>query len=224
MRRSQDKGVALIRELTLRDCRLRLGLSQRQMAARLAIGSETCRVLDSGRRQTPIAILARARSLVAGVLALRPHHPLPPEPQSLGVDEPLMSLAVLADIIGVHVRTLWNAAKRGQLTVEYDTRTTFRQLRGRSTLTEARRYRDQNYDRRRSGGSRMWRPTWEAIPRHYDVRVRLLRRRMRLTQGAFARQLGAANKAVIYQWESRKRCPSPVFWQRIEALQHAGDP
>jgi len=30
---------------------------------------------------------------------------------------------------------------------------------------------------------------------------------------------GAAGKAVIYQWESRKRTPSPVLWQRIRELE-----
>ena len=30
--------------------------------------------------------------------------------------------------------------------------------------------------------------------------------------------VGAARKAVVYQWEARKRCPSPVFWQRITVL------
>ena len=218
MHRFQDEGAARIRALTLRDCRIRLGLSQRQMAIRLAIDVETCRVLDSQRRQAPIAILARARSLVARVPEPGLDHLSRPEPQSGRVDDPLLSLPVLAGMIGVHVRTLWNAVRRGQLAVEYDTRTTFRQLRSRSTLTEARRYRDQNYGRRHSGASPISAPTWAAIPRDYNDRVRLLRRRMRLTQGAFARQLGAANKAVIYQWESRKRCPSPVFWQRIEAL------
>jgi hypothetical protein len=28
----------------------------------------------------------------------------------------------------------------------------------------------------------------------------------------------AANKAVVYQWESRQRRSSPVLWQRVEAL------
>ena len=45
-----------------------------------------------------------------------------------------------------------------------------------------------------------------------------LRRRMRLTQEALAQRIGAAGKAVVYQWESRKRTPSPVFWERVEAL------
>jgi len=43
-------------------------------------------------------------------------------------------------------------------------------------------------------------------------------RMWRLTQAAFAHRIGAANKAVVYQWESRQRTPSPVFWQRVEAL------
>jgi hypothetical protein len=31
--------------------------------------------------------------------------------------------------------------------------------------------------------------------------------------------VGAAGKAVVYQWESGKRQPSPVFWLRIERLE-----
>jgi hypothetical protein len=33
-----------------------------------------------------------------------------------------------------------------------------------------------------------------------------------------AEKIGAAGKAVVYQWESRKRKPSPVLWQRVERL------
>jgi len=36
-----------------------------------------------------------------------------------------------------------------------------------------------------------------------------------LTQAPLAARVGAARKAVVYQWESRKRCPSPLFWERI---------
>jgi transcriptional regulator with XRE-family HTH domain len=56
------------------------------------------------------------------------------------------------------------------------------------------------------------------VPHDYDARLKRLRRRLRLTQEDLARRVGAANKAVVYQWESRKRAPSPVFWKRIEAL------
>ena len=38
---------------------------------------------------------------------------------------------------------------------------------------------------------------------------------MGLTQASFVAHMGAARKAVVYQWESRKRCSSPVFCQRI---------
>jgi hypothetical protein len=31
--------------------------------------------------------------------------------------------------------------------------------------------------------------------------------------------VGAAGKAVVYQWETGRRKPSPVFWLRIERLQ-----
>jgi len=54
-----------------------------------------------------------------------------------------------------------------------------------------------------------------VVPEEYDEWLRDLRRRLRVTQGEW---VGAAGKAVIYQWESRKRRPSPVFWQRIVAL------
>jgi DNA-binding transcriptional regulator YiaG len=34
-----------------------------------------------------------------------------------------------------------------------------------------------------------------------------------------AAKVGAASKAVVYQWESGKRKPSPVFWLRIKRMQ-----
>ena len=39
-----------------------------------------------------------------------------------------------------------------------------------------------------------------------------------LTQARLAEHIGAASKAVIYQWESGKRKPSPMFWRRIQEL------
>jgi len=56
------------------------------------------------------------------------------------------------------------------------------------------------------------------VPDDYDMRLRDVRRRRRLTQDALARRIGAAGKAVVYQWESRQRTPSPVLWQRILEL------
>lgn len=40
-----------------------------------------------------------------------------------------------------------------------------------------------------------------------------------ISQQQLAASVGAASKAVVYQWESGKRKPSPVFWLRIERLQ-----
>ena len=41
------------------------------------------------------------------------------------------------------------------------------------------------------------------------------------TLAEFAARVGAARKAVVYQWESRKRCPSPLFWKRIQQIRDA---
>ena len=46
-----------------------------------------------------------------------------------------------------------------------------------------------------------------------------LRHRLGLSQHELAAKVGAASKAVVYQWESGKRKPSPVFWLRIVRLQ-----
>jgi hypothetical protein len=51
-------------------------------------------------------------------------------------------------------------------------------------------------------------PLDTTVPVDYDRQLRSLRRALRLTQSALAERIGAANKAVVYQWESRKRVPS----------------
>jgi DNA-binding transcriptional regulator YiaG len=56
------------------------------------------------------------------------------------------------------------------------------------------------------------------VPADYDVVVRKLRMSHKLTQAALAARIGAANKAVIYQWESKRRRPSPVLWARLQTL------
>jgi len=57
----------------------------------------------------------------------------------------------------------------------------------------------------------MYRSEEETLPFPSGL-LRECRTRLGLSQKEMA------ERAVIYQWESRKRCPSPVFWQRIEAL------
>ncbi len=57
-----------------------------------------------------------------------------------------------------------------------------------------------------------------TVPADFPSKLIGLRLRLHLTQGELARRIGAANKAVIYQWEARKRTPSIVFWARLEEL------
>ncbi|PWT81412.1 MAG: hypothetical protein C5B57_10540 [Blastocatellia bacterium] len=57
-----------------------------------------------------------------------------------------------------------------------------------------------------------------------SIYVRAWRTELRLSQRLFAQRVGAAGKAVIYQWESRKRAPSPVLWARVLTLVRARPP
>lgn len=187
---------------TLRGCRQALSLSQAAFAAELGVSPETYRVWDSARRQPPAHVLDRALALVV-------HRK---------DDQELLPLTVLATLIGVHVRTLRNAARDGRLAVTYDTRTTFRRLRTRATPADARIFRQSYFGRTVRAEDRRAPLTWSAIPPDYDVRIRAVRQSLGLSQARFATLIGAARKAVVYQWESRKRTPSPVFWKRIQAL------
>lgn len=56
------------------------------------------------------------------------------------------------------------------------------------------------------------------VPPTYDSQLIGIRLRLGLTQAELAAQIGAAGKAVVYQWESRKRKPSPVLWSRVLTL------
>ena len=130
-------------------------------------------------------------------------------------DHELLPLPVLALLIGVHVKTLRSAARDGRLPVTYDTRTTFRHLRARATPAAARAFRRSYYGRSVEPGDRRTPLTWASVPRDYDVQIRALRRGRGLSQAQLATLVGAARKAVVYQWEARKRTPSPLFWQRL---------
>ena len=92
--------------IEIRSAREQLGITQRQFAERLGISAETYRVWDSGRQPTPREILEKARKLVR---ANRLNQ--------------LMSLDALGRLLGIHPRTLRQAARTGRLTVTYDTRT-----------------------------------------------------------------------------------------------------
>ena len=188
---------------TLRECRIALGQSQAAFALMLGVSPESYRTWDAGRRATPPKMLARARALATH----RDDHELLPVP-------------VLALLIGVHVKTLRSAARDGRLPVTYDTRTTFRYLRARATPAAARAFRRSYYGRTVRLSDRRAPLTWASVPDDYDAQIRAVRRARGLSQGQLATLVGAAHKAVVYQWEARKRTPSPLFWQRLAALQH----
>ena len=101
----------------------------------------------------------------------------------------------------------------------YDTRTTFRRLRLRATLKHALDFRRHYYGTQRRPPATPVPLTWASVPEDYDVQLKALRRRLDISQSGLARLVGAAGKAVVYQWEARKRTPSPLFWQRVHELQ-----
>ena len=186
---------------TLRACRLALGQSQAAFAAMLGASPESYRTWDAGRRAPPLKILARARALATH----RDDHALLPFP-------------MLALLIGVHVKTRRSAARDGRLPVTYDTRTTCRRLRARATHAAGTQFRRAYYGRPVKPVDRRTPLTGASVPSDYDAQIRALRRARGLSQAQLATLVGAARKAVVYQWEAGKRTPSPVFWRRITAL------
>ena len=186
---------------TLRECRIALGQSQAAFAAMLSASPESYRTWDAGRRATPPKMLARARALAT-------HRD----------DHALLPLPVLALLIGVHVKTLRAAARDGRLPVTYDNKTTFRRLLARATPAAAQQFRRSYFGRQVRRADRRQPLTWASVPADYDAQIRVLRRERGVSQAQFAAMIGAAGKAVVYQWEARKRTPSPLFWQRLTAL------
>jgi DNA-binding XRE family transcriptional regulator len=59
-----------------------------------------------------------------------------------------------------------------------------------------------------------------TVPANDAATLVVLRHRLGLSQQQMAERVGAASKAVVYQWESRKRTPSPVLWQQVLRVEH----
>lgn len=187
----------------LREIRTRLGLSQAECATALGIALKTFRAWDSGRRLAPVAVINQARTLKAK----RSLHDLVP-------------LQVLADELHVHVRTLRAAAHDGRLAAQFSTRPFFGKLTATATREAAAQFMAKWYRRTYGRGRR--RPVAACrvtVPANYAATLVGLRRRLGLSQQRLAAKVGAASKAVVYQWESGKRKPSQVFWLRIARLQ-----
>ena len=189
----------------LREIRTRLGLSQAECATALGVALETFRTWDAGRRSAPEAIVGQARTLKAR----RPTHGRVP-------------LQVLADELHVHVRTLRAAAHDGRLAATFGPRPFFGKLTATATREAATRFMATWYRRTYGRGQR--RPVAVCrvvVPANYAATLVGLRSLLGLSQQRLADKVGAATKAVVYQWESGKRKPSAVFWLRIERLQRS---
>ena len=187
----------------LREIRTRLGLSQAECATALGVALETFRAWDAGRRPAPEAIVSQARTLKAK----RPPHDRVP-------------LQVLADELHVHVRTLRAAAHDGRLAATFGSRSFFGKLTATATRDAAAQFMAKWYRRTYGRGRRRPVPVCRVtLPASYAATLVGLRHRLGLSQHQLADKVGAAGKAVVYQWESGKRKPSPVFWLRIERLQ-----
>ncbi len=184
----------------LRDLRRDAGLTQHEFATLLETPTNTFRMWDSGLRPIPTHVLQRARR--ATVEHARQTQLLP--------------LSELAAEFGVHLRTLQAAARTGRLDVHFSEQSVFGRPRQVASRSAAGRFTRTHY--RRFAGQAACPAPLPSVPPDYDVRLKSLRAQLKLSQQALARQIGAAGKAVVYQWESRKRTPSPVFWKRIQEL------
>ncbi len=184
----------------LRDLRRDAGLTQYEFASLIGIPVNTFRMWDSGLRPVPAHVLPRAKR--ATVEHAR--------------QTKLLPLSELAAELGVHVRTLQAAARTGRLDVQFYEQSVFGRPRQVASRAAAGRFMRTHY--RRFAGQPTCQAPLPSVPPDYDVRLKRLRAKFTLSQSALARRIGAAGKAVVYQWESRKRTPSPVFWKRIQTL------
>ncbi len=188
----------------LRQLRRHADLSQRHLAGLLDVPVNTFRMWDSGLRPVPAPTLLRARAAVE-------HHAQQTE---------LLPLSQLAKELHIHIRTLQAAVRTGRLDAHFSVKSVFGRPRRLATRAAAERFMATHY--RRFSGQRICPAPLPTVPNDYHQQLRALRRRLRLTQDDLARRIGAAGKAVIYQWESRKRTPSPVLWQQVMRLQLVG--
>src|SRR5688500_4777768 len=156
---------------------------------------------DSGLRVTPLEVLTRSQAQVSRQIR----------------DAELVGLRTLADEFHINIHTVRAAVRAGRLEAVFSTRSVFGYPRRTATRAAAARFLAEGY-RRPSRLSRLASPNSPTMPDNFDRVIAGLRQQLRLTQDGFAKAVGAAGKAVVYQWESRKRRPSPVFWARIASI------
>jgi transcriptional regulator with XRE-family HTH domain len=191
---------------SIRDIRLATGHSQRAFAVLLDVPFETYRPLDSERRPVPPALLQRAERVL--------------DQHRRATD--LLTLDALAAEFAIHPRTLRAAARDGRLHVQFSTRSVFGRPVRLASLAAIDEFVRLHYRQRYSRYvTALPQPSRTVVPTNFASRLIGLRLRLRLTQAELARRIGAANKSVVYQWETRRRTPSVVFWVRLEQLARA---
>ena len=188
----------------LKRLRLQMRMSQLEFATQLGVAEQTYRTWDSGRRTPPRSIVSKAKRLK----------------ETAGGK--LLPMQLLADQYRVHVRTLRRAAQDGRLQATFSTRMAFGKLVALASRETVETFK-RRYYRQTTQWNRPPRPAVCTVPDDYDRVLATLRARLRLTQSALAERVGAANKAVVYQWESRRRRPSPVLWKHVQTLDSASD-
>jgi len=169
----------------VRRLRLQMELSQAEFATRLGVAEQTYRTWDSGRRTPPRSIVYKAKRLQETAGGLLP-------------------LQRLADEYGIHVRTLRKAAQDGRLQATFSTRMAFGKLVAFASRDAVETFK-RRYDRQTTQWNRPPRLPGCTIPDDYDRVLVTLRARLGLSQRALAERIGAANRAVVYQWESKRR-------------------
>lgn len=170
----------------LRHLRRDADLSQRDLAGLLDVPLNTFRMWDSGLRPVPARMRLRARAAVE-------HHAQQTE---------LLPLAELAKEFRVHLRTLQAAVRTGRLAAYFSAKSVFGRPRRLATRAATEQFMTAHY--RRFRGQSICPPPLPTVPHDYPQQLRALRRQLRLTQTHLARRIGAAGKAVIYQWESKE--------------------
>ena len=189
---------------TLRQLREQAGCSQTEFADLLQVSRDTYRTWDSGRRRVPPLVLHRARRLSDTQCGR------------------LLPLQQLAEEFRIHVRTLRRAAQDGRLVAMCSARTIFGRPIAFASREAVRQFQRTFYRRTTRWTTRPIAPA-PVIPDDYDRVLVQLRAERRLSQRVLAERIGAANRAVVYQWETRRRRPSSQFWRRIIHLKETPD-
>jgi DNA-binding transcriptional regulator YiaG len=186
----------------LRVCRRQLGLSQSELANALRVPRNSLRMWDSGLRPTPDGMLERARVVAAEAVREQQPLTLPALAKQLKRAPPHASSS----------RANWTPRSALLAAIGVWSPATVLNTRRRKSISANVYYK--RYGGQPAGCFEVPARGPNRCRRH----LRELRRRLRISQRDLAELVGASNKAVVYQWESGKRRPSPVFWDRVLAL------